>query len=133
MKRIILLFVLSLASLAISAREIEGPYLILSTPYHDDGSVDYESLVKSARFAAGWKIPGLIWPQSNDSIDLLTREEKLAGMTALVKEWRDNPKETVLVLGVNGDDTEDMLVYAREAERLAEESGVDIILAARPP
>ena len=50
MKRIILLFVLSLASLAISAREIEGPYLILSTPYHDDGSVDYESLVNSARF-----------------------------------------------------------------------------------
>lgn len=54
-------------------------------------------------------------------------------MAALVGEWRKNPTKTVLALGVNGDDTEEMLVFAREAERLAAESGVDIVLAARPP
>ena len=115
------------------AAEIEGPYVILSTPYHADGSVDFDNLVKSARFAAAWDIPGVIWPQSNDSVDLLTREERFAGMAALVEAWRSQPVSTVLALGVNGDDTEDMLVYAREAERLAAESGVDIVLAARPP
>ena len=54
-------------------------------------------------------------------------------MTALVNEWKEHPKETVLVLGVNGDDIEEMLYFAREAERLAQESGVPFILAARPP
>lgn len=112
---------------------IEGPFLILSTPYNEDGSVNYENLVKEACFAAEWDTPGVIWPQSNDAIDLLTVEERIAGMTALVEEWKVNPKPTVLTLGVNGDDIEEMLMFAREAERLAEESGVEIALAARPP
>ena len=112
---------------------IEGPFLILSTPYYEDGSVNYENLVKEACFAAEWDTPGVIWPQSNDAIDLLTVEERLAGMAALVEEWKTNPKRTVLTLGVNGDNTEEMLMFAREAERMAEESGVDFILAARPP
>lgn len=113
--------------------KIEGPYLILSTPYNEDGSVNYENLVKEACFAAEWDTPGVIWPQSNDAIDLLTMEERFAGMAALVQEWKEHPKQTVLVLGVNGDDTEEMLLYAQEAERLATESGVPFILAARPP
>ena len=116
-----------------SQERIEGPFLILSTPYYEDGSVNYENLVKEACFAAQWNTPGVIWPQSNDAIDLLTVEERLKGMEALVQEWKNNPKETVLTLGVNGDDIDEMLLFAREAERMAEESGVDIALAARPP
>ena len=134
MKRIfslILIFLMTAACL--SAAVIEGPFLILSTPYHEDGSVDYDSLVREARFAVEWQTSGVIWPQSNDSIDLLTREERLTGMEALVEEWRRHPSGTVLTLGVSGDDTEDMLFYAREAERLAAESGVDLVLCARPP
>ena len=114
-------------------RAIEGPFLILSTPYYEDGSVNYDNLVKEACYAAQWDTPGVIWPQSNDAIDLLTVEERLAGMEALVNEWKNNPKNTILTLGVNGDNTEEMLMFAREAERMAEESGVDFILAARPP
>lgn len=133
MKKIIFVFYLLIASPLLFATNIEGPFLILSTPYHTDGSVDYASLVKGACFAAQWDTPGVIWPQSNESIDLLTKEERFAGMAALVEEWRKNPKKTILTLGVNGDDLEEMLVFAYEAERLAAESGVDIILAARPP
>ena len=66
-------------------------------------------------------------------MDLLTKEERFAGMAALVEEWRKNPMKTVLALGVNGDDIEEMLIFAGVAERLAAESGVDIVLAARPP
>ena len=131
---------LALALLALSCtrtaepqERIEGPFLILSTPYHADGSVDYAALVAEARFAADWDTPGIIWPQSNDAVDLLTREEKFAGMEALVKAWAEQPRPTVLTLGVNGDDTADMLRYAREAERLAAQYGVDIVLCARPP
>lgn len=134
MKRI--LFVLLSISLCVTlfaAERIEGTFLILSTPYNADGSVNYENLVQEARFASSWKTSGIIWPQSNDANDLLTREERFKGMEALVKEWSRHPSKTVLTLGVNGDDTQDMLVYAVEAERLASVYGVDIVLCARPP
>ena len=96
MKRLIPLILICLVSCVRPAQEtetlIEGPYLILSTAYNEDGSVNYENLVKEARFAAEWNTPGLIWPQSNDAIDLLTVEERIAGMNALVQEWKENPK-----------------------------------------
>ena len=133
MKKLFFAFCFLVVSPLLIAANIEGPFLILSTPYHADGTIDYPSLIKEARFAAQWNTAGVIWPQSNDSIDLLTKEERFAGMAALVGEWRKNPMKTVLALGVNGDDIEEMLVFAREAERLAAESGVDIVLAARPP
>lgn len=128
-------FLISLFFAASSFAEpaIEGPFLILSTPYHADGSVHYENLVKEARFASNWGIPGVIWPQSNDAIDLLTREERVTGMEVLVEEWSRNPKSTILTLGVSGDDTEDMLTYALEAEKLAKKYNVEIALCARPP
>ena len=137
MRKIFLLSLLILASCTAkevdNSSKIEGPFLILSTPYNEDGSVNYENLVKEARFAADWNTSGVIWPQSNDAIDLLTVEERIEGMRALVHEWKVNPKNTVLTLGVNGDDIEEMLILANEAERLAKESGVDFILASRPP
>jgi len=133
MKRLIISILAFALSFFAGAERIEGPFLILSTPYFQDGSVNYEALVKEARFAAVWNTPGLVWPQANDAIDLLTKEERFAGMAALVREWQMNPKSTVLTLGVSGDDTEEKLEYAREAERLAEESGVPLILAVRPP
>lgn len=140
MKRFILsIFVLVFAASSISSaagksqERVQGPFLILSTAYNEDGSVNYDCLIKEARFAASWQTPGIIWPQSNDSVDLLTKEERFAGMAALVNAWKQLPVKTVLALGVNGDDKEEMLMYAREAERLAAESGVDFVLAARPP
>lgn len=134
MKRVIL-FIVSLLSVVLTwaAAPMSGPFLILSTPYHHDGTVDYAGLIKEARFAAEWGIPGVIWPQSNDAIDLLSREEKVAGMAVLVEEWSRTPKTTKIALGVSGDDTEDMLFYAVEAESLAKKYGVDIALCARPP
>ena len=134
MKKLLSSFILTLvAALSFAAPVLEGPFLILSTPYHEDGSVCFENLVKEARFAAEWDVPGVIWPQSNDAIDLLTKEERFAGMRVLVEEWKKYPKSTVLTIGVSGDDTEDMLIYAEEAERLAEVYDVDIALCARPP
>ena len=137
MKKILFILSIALVSCSEPAVEqeggIEGPFLILSTPYNEDGSVNYDNLVKEACFAAEWNTPGVIWPQSNDAIDLLTVEERLAGMQALVNEWKNNPKKTILTLGVSGDDIAEMMTLARGAEKIAEESGVDFILAARPP
>lgn len=104
-----------------------GPFPILSTPYTESGEVDFEVLARSARFVDWCESPGMIWPQSNDSIDLLTRDEKLEGMETLARTAR-GLKTTVLCLGVQGKDTEDMLVFARHAKELASTAVIS-----RPP
>ena len=69
----------------------------------------------------------MIWPQSTDSIDLLTQDEKLEGMEVLAKTVR-NLHTTALCLGVQGKDTDDMLTYAKHAEKLAPAA-----IISRPP
>jgi len=110
-----------------AAPRVRGPFPILSTPYTDSGEVDFEVLARSARYADWCESPGIIWPQSNDSIDLLTTEEKLKGMEVLAKTARDF-RTTALCLGVQGKDTDDMLVYAKHAEKLSPEA-----IISRPP
>lgn len=111
---------------AVPAPKVRGPFPILSTPYTESGEVDYEVLVEQARFVDWGGCPGMIWPQSNDSVDLLTREEKLRGMEVLAEASRT--MRTALCLGVQGRDKEDMLVYARHAEKLAPAA-----IISRPP
>lgn len=94
-----------------------GPFPILSTPFTSSGAVDFETLARSARFVDWCESPGMIWPQSNDSVDLLTRDEKLEGMEVLARTT-EGLKTTALCLGVQGTDTDDMLAYARHAKTL---------------
>ncbi len=109
------------------APRFRGPFPILSTPFTNAGDVDFEVLAREARFADWCASPGMIWPQSNDSNDLLTTEEKLEGMEVLAKTTRDL-RTTALCLGVQGKDTDDMLIYAKHAERLAPTA-----IISRPP
>ncbi len=109
------------------APRVRGPFPILSTPFTDSGEVDFEVLAREARFADWCGSPGMIWPQSNDSVDLLTQNEKLEGMEVLAKTARDL-RTTALCLGVQGKDTDDMLVYAKHADKLAPAA-----IISRPP
>lgn len=95
---------------------IQGPFLILSTPFTESGEVDFEVLAKEARFVNWCECPGMIWPQSGDSVDLLTTEEKLRGMEVLAKEAKRF--DSALCLGVQGKDTSEMLMFAKHAEEL---------------
>lgn len=104
-----------------------GPFPILSTPFTKDGAVDFEVLARSARFMDWCGSQGMIWPQSNDSIDLLTQDEKLEGMEVLSRASA-NLKTTALCLGVQGRDTDEMLVFARHAKKLA-----PLAVISRPP
>lgn len=96
---------------------VRGPFPILSTPFTESGAVDFATLANEARFVDWGGCPGMIWPQSGDSVDLLTMDEKLRGMEVLAETSRG--LRTALCLGVQGRDTEEMLVYARHAEKLA--------------
>ncbi|MBX7210366.1 MAG: hypothetical protein K1X78_18790 [Verrucomicrobiaceae bacterium] len=106
---------------------VRGPFPILSTPFTESGAVDYEVLANQARFVEWGGCPGMIWPQSGDSVDLLTMEEKLRGMEVLAETSRSF-KTSALCLGVQGRNTEEMLVYARHAEKLAPTA-----IISRPP
>lgn len=106
---------------------VRGPFPILSTPFTASGEVDYEVLANQARFVDWGGCPGMIWPQSGDSVDLLTMDEKLRGMEVLAETSRSF-KTAALCLGVQGKDTEEMLVYARHAEKLAPAA-----IISRPP
>ncbi|MDO4583834.1 MAG: dihydrodipicolinate synthase family protein [Planctomycetia bacterium] len=105
---------------------VRGPFPILSTPYTDSGEVDYEVLGKAAQFVDWCGSPGMIWPQSGDSVDLLTMDEKLQGMEVLTDALKG--RKSALCLGVQGKDTEEMLVYARHAAKLAPPA-----IISRPP
>ncbi len=105
---------------------IRGPFLILSTPFTASGAVDYDALARQARYVDWCGCPGMIWPQSGDSVDLLTTDEKLKGMEVLADAARG--LGTALCLGVQGKDTADMLVFAKHAEKLAPAA-----MISRPP
>lgn len=106
---------------------IQGPFLILSTPFTASGAVDFEALAKQACYVDWCGCPGMIWPQSGDSVDLLTTEEKLKGMEVLAKT-ASKLKTTALCLGVQGKDTDEMLMFAKHVEKLAPPA-----IISRPP
>jgi dihydrodipicolinate synthase/N-acetylneuraminate lyase len=115
-----------LASTGTVDPRIQGPFLILSTPFTASGAVDFDALAKQARYVDWCGCPGMIWPQSGDSVDLLTLDEKLQGMEVLAKTARG--LRTALCLGVQGKDTAEMLIFARHAEKLAPAA-----MISRPP
>ena len=56
--------------------DMRGPFPIMSTPYFEDGAVDYDGLAREVKWVADCGCPGVIWCQSNDAVDLLSTEEK---------------------------------------------------------
>lgn len=97
--------------------KIRGPFLILSTPFTSSGEVDWEDLAREAAFADWCGCSGMIWAQSGDDMQLLTKEERMRGMEVLAKACKG--RRAVLCLGVQGKDTAEMLEFARHAESLA--------------
>ena len=115
-----------------SAKEMRGPFPIMSTPYFADGAVDYGALAREAKWTADCGCPGVIWCQSNDAVDLLTTEEKFKGFEACAKAVEG--RRIVLTLGANGTNTTEMLNLAAEIERVAERHpSAKIAMISRPP
>ena len=96
---------------------MRGPFPIASTPYHEDGSVDYDALGREVLFVAKNGCPGVIWCQSNDAIDLLTLEEKKKGFEACAKAMQG--QKCMLTLGANGANDDAMLATAKAIEEVA--------------
>ncbi len=113
------------------SRHMRGPFPILSTPYLESGEVDYHTLALEARFVAACGSPGAIWPQADDSCDLLTLEEKLNGMTAIAKAL--DGIDITFAFGCQGKDTQDMVECAKHVEKIARKYKIRAAVISRPP
>ena len=112
------------AARAAPDKPMRGAFMILSTPYTPSKAVDYEDLAGQVDFLDRCGVQGLVWPQNASEQSKLTKEERMRGMEAIAKAARG--KNPVLVLGVQGQDTAEMLEYARHAERLAPDAVIAI-------
>ena len=106
------------------AKPMQGVFIILSTPYTSSKAVDWEDLAGEVDFVDRCGVHGLVWPQLSSELLQLTKDERLRGMQVLAKAVKG--KKPVLVLGVQGDDTTEMLEYAAHAESLAPDAMIAI-------
>ena len=107
-------------------KPMRGAFMILSTPFTAAGDVDFDDLAREARFVERCGAQGMVWPQGSSSVANLTKDERLRGMDVLARTSQG--MKALLVLGVQGRDTAEMLEYARRAEALAPDA-----LIAMPP
>lgn len=115
-----------------SPADMRGPFPIMSTPYFEDGAVDYGTLAREAQWVDDCGCPGVIWCQSNDAVDLLTTEEKFRGFEACAQAVEG--RTITLALGANGTNVVEMLEIAEEIERVAaRHPRAKIALVSRPP
>ena len=112
--------------------DMRGPFPIMSTPYFEDGAVDYEGLAREVKWVAGCGCPGVIWCQSNDAVDLLSMDEKFRGFEACAAAAEG--LGIVMTLGANGTNKTELLEIAAEIERVAERHPrAKIAMISRPP
>ena len=116
----------ALAEKAPDAKTMQGAFIILTTPYTTAKEVDYEDLTGEIAFLDRCGVQGLVWPQFSSELVKLTQQERMRGMEVLAKASRG--RKPVLVLGVQGADTAEMLEYAQHAESL----GPDAMIAIPP-
>jgi dihydrodipicolinate synthase/N-acetylneuraminate lyase len=113
-----------LSAEATPAKPMRGAFIILSTPYTATKAIDYEDLAGEVSFLDRCGVHGLVWPQLSSELLQLTKAERMRGMEVLSQAAKG--KKPVLVLGVQGEDTAEMLEYASHAEALAPDAVIAI-------
>ena len=118
--------VLGGAFFASEKKPIRGVFPIMSTPFTESKAIDYEDLVHEVEFMDRCGVHGMVWPQLASEYPTLSKEERFKGMEVLAKAARG--RKPVLVLGVQGPDTETALEYVNQAEKV----GPDALIAIPP-
>jgi 4-hydroxy-tetrahydrodipicolinate synthase len=112
------------AATGAAAKTMQGAFIILSTPYTASKAVDWEDLANEVDCMERYGVHGLVWPQLSSELLQLTKDERLRGMEVLAKAAQG--KKPALVLGVQGEDTREMLEYAEHAEKVAPDAMIAI-------
>lgn len=118
----------SVPAIGAPSKPMRGAFIIMATPYKDNKQkdLDFGDLAGEVDFLDRCGVQGMVWPQMASEYNLLTKAERIEGMTVLAKAAKG--KKPALILGVQADDTAAMLEYARHAESLAPDG-----LIAMPP
>src|SRR4051794_4289578 len=108
------------------AKPLRGIMPIVTTPYTPSAAVDFEDLAAEMRFYDRIGCTGAVWPQGSSDVNVLSREERMRGMSVIAEACR--PLRVASILGVQGATTAEMLDYAAHAERL----NADAVIAMPP-
>jgi 4-hydroxy-tetrahydrodipicolinate synthase len=112
---------------AAPSKPMRGIFPILATPYTAGGGVDFEDLAHEVEFFEKCGAHGMAWPQHASGYPGgVNKEERMRGMEVVAKAAKG--RKPALLLGVQADNTGQMLEFARKAEELEPDG-----LIAMPP
>jgi 4-hydroxy-tetrahydrodipicolinate synthase len=93
----------------------EGIFVIMQTPFHDDLSIDEESLRKETDFLCRGRVHGIVWPAGAGETSSLSYNERIRHSPAVVRQARGR---TTVLIGVHGANKFEAMEYARFAEKI---------------
>ena len=101
---------------AAQTKPLRGIMPIVTTPYTPSGAIDFEDLATEMKFYDRIGCLGAVWPQGSSDVGLMSKGERMHGMTVIAEACR--PLKVASILGVQGATRDEMLEYARHAETL---------------
>jgi hypothetical protein len=118
------------ASGAASEPKLQGIFPIMQTPFTDSGALDLETLARETQFLHRIGTQGMTWPQMASEWPQLTFDERLAGAEAIVRANKGADAQTrpAVVIGVQANDIETAVKYARHAEQIRPDAIIAIPL-----
>lgn len=103
----------------------QGIYAILVTPFHEDLSIDWETLEREVAFCLECGVQGVVGPAIAGEFYTLSDSERMTYVQKVAK-WTDGKVPFVAgVSGVSGH-------HAAELARVAEDAGADALMAMPP-
>ncbi len=113
---------------------LEGPFLILLTPWTEDARVDIPTLIREAEYVEAAGVGGMIWPSAGERKEIVDAGDYEAGLDALVARSVEKGREfrARIVAIVSGADTAQGVEQAAAVERLAKKHGAQLVILARP-
>jgi dihydrodipicolinate synthase/N-acetylneuraminate lyase len=111
-------------------RKLEGIFPIMQTPFAESGAVDMETLAREVQFLHRVGAQGMTWPQMASEWPDLKFDERLAGAEKIVgvNKTADEATRPAVVIGVQANDIETAVKYARHADKLAPDAIIAIPL-----
>ncbi len=94
---------------------MEGIFVIMQTPFHENLEIDEESLRREADFLVRCGVHGMVWPAGAGETNSLWHAERLKYSEALVREVKGR---TPVFIGVHGANQFEAVEYARHAEKI---------------
>lgn len=102
-----------------------GVFTIPSTPFQENGAVDWDDFRKVLDFCVECGAHGIVWPVNASGFAVLTDEERLTGMQITVEQVAGR---IPVVLGVQGVSTPHAVMFSRQAQAV----GADGVIAMAP-